>query len=112
MDKPKTLLRITQHAFLPSQQKYLRDVYGDYIVVQHNDSVNPGVLRQLQERYKPDVVEIVLPPHLANEALRIFHQADIIRTVMNRTVLPGGRARREFSHYEKIEEIRYESRRL
>lgn len=101
----KTLLRLTRHAFLEEQRDYLEKRFGVLTVIQHPQSVTAEDMRKLRDKYQPDLVEVVLPFHLIGQALEVFSPVPVIKAVMKRTVLEGGRIQHSFSHYEQIKSI-------
>jgi len=110
--RPKVLLRLTRHAFLDEQREYLEKRFGVLTLVQHPHSVTKDDMLVLKERYQPDIVEVVLPVYLVNEAIRIFHPAPVVKAVMKREVLEGGRVSNTFSHYEVLKRVSVETERL
>lgn len=110
--KLTTLLRLTRHKFLPEQKLYLEERFGRLTMIQHADSVSFDDMRRLKEMYDPDLVEVVLPVHLVERAIEIFTPAVVIKSVLKRQVMAGGKVSREFSHYERYKEVRVEMERL
>lgn len=104
-----TLLRITRHDFLKEQKDFLKDKIGPFNLIQYKESVNPVVLKELNVKFSPDYVEVVLPIPLLEKALEIFEDSVIIRTIMQRQVMDDDETRNTFIGYERIINVKVET---
>lgn len=111
-----TILRITRHPAEPVQLEPLKKILGGpeghevkLQIIEHNKTVR-GVeeVRELVYRYRPDVLEVVLPLHILADVLKVGSgiNCPVIRAIMNRALSPDGKgATFTFQRYERIREV-------
>jgi hypothetical protein len=99
------ILRLTRHEPTAEQIKELHRIFGTCNVITVSETVpNAERVADLVEKYKADVLEVVLPPSLLANVLRVI-KIPVIKAVMNRILKDNGGAEFVFSHYERIREI-------
>jgi hypothetical protein len=105
------ILRLTQHKVTEKQLEALKEAFGEDInIIDYPEYIKSGEeVVELVEKYKADVLEVVLPLNLLNEVVNLLKdKVIIIRAITHRyQKLRGYGVIFEFAYYEVIKDIKF-----